>query len=46
MNQEVMSKEEIKKQIEILKQQIENQEFILQGLLDMLDKQNGIEDEE
>lgn len=45
MNQE-MSKEEIKKQIEILKQQIADKELVLQGLLEILEKQNGIEDDE
>jgi len=46
MNQETITKEEIKKQIELLKQQIADKELVLQGLLDMLEKQNGIEDEE
>lgn len=32
-----MDREELKKQIEVLKQQVEDQELIIDGLLDMLD---------
>lgn len=46
MIQETMTKEEIKKQIEILKQQIAEDEQVLQGLLEMLDELNGIEEDE
>lgn len=41
-----MTKEEIQQEIAILKQQIEAKELILQGLLDMLDRLNGIEEDE
>ena len=46
MNQKIMTKEEIQQEIELLKQQIEAKELILQGLLDMLDRLNGIEEDE
>ncbi len=46
MNQETMTKEEIKQQIEILKQQIEDKELVLQSLLEMLDEQNRTSDDE
>ena len=46
MNQKIMTKEEIQQEIAILKQQIEAKELILQGLLDMLDRLNGIEEDE
>ena len=45
MNRE-MSTEEIKTQTEILKQQSADKELVLQGLLEILEKQNGIEDDE
>lgn len=46
MMQETIIKEEIKKQIDNLKNEIEEKELIFKNLLEILDKQNNINEEE